>query len=93
MTTETAHKINGALCRVWFCVKVFGDKPDEGDMDTLAGITLAQAQTATEVIEAINASASFEHGKKVVHCTMAAEAVADFLEIAQDMIARWRARS
>lgn len=57
MTTETALKINGALCRVWFCCEVFNQAPKPEDIALLKNVTLAQCQTATDIVEAVNANA------------------------------------
>lgn len=75
MTTETAHAINGALCRFFFIARVFGGAPKPEDVFLLRDVTLAQAQTATEVIEAVNASQPTGTGSKTVHCTVDAGAL------------------
>lgn len=88
MNEATALKINGALCRVWMVVNVFGGELNPEDVAVLRGVTLAQAQTATEVVEAVNANAPSiegEDGKKTRHfyCSVDSRALAGVLEIAQ----------
>lgn len=70
MNEETALKINGALCRFYFVARVFGGTPEGADIALLRDVTLAQAQTATEVVEAINAAQPIGTGSKRVRCTV-----------------------
>ena len=57
MKTKTAHRINDALCRVWFCRHVTGREPLPDDLNLLRQASLGQLQTASEVIQAENAAA------------------------------------
>lgn len=75
MNEATAYAINGALCRFYFVSRVFGGASKPADVALLRDVTLAQAQTATEVVEAINAAQPTGAGSKTVHCTVDAGAL------------------
>lgn len=84
MKTETALQINGALCRFYFCARVFGTVPAPEDLAVLRDVTLAQAQSAAEVVEALNAGAAPAGvGSKKVICTVNASGLPALLEAAK----------
>ena len=64
MTFETAYKINSA--GAWIAFALIGVRPevDPRHIETIRGVSLAQMQTAKEVIEAHNA----QLGAKAIHC-------------------------
>lgn len=63
MNTETAAKINGAACWVYFVMERLTDRCALAHFRTIADCTLAQMQTATDVIRALNAS-----DPHTIHC-------------------------
>lgn len=83
MNEATAHAINGALCRFYFVARVFGGTPNCDDVILLRDVTLAQAQTATEVVEAVNAAQPLGMGSKTIHCTVDAGALPALLDEAK----------
>ena len=83
MNTETALRINAALCRVWFACEVFEQSPKPEDIALLKTVTLAQCQTATEIVEAVNASAQLVNGVRKLHCHVAEGRLPSLLAMAQ----------
>lgn len=55
MKLHVAGRINAALLRVWRSINITGRVPEAADIALLARLSLGQAQTATEVMEAANA--------------------------------------
>lgn len=93
MNAQAARQINSALVHVWFCLRVFHQAPCETSLSLLSTVTLGQAQSAVEVIEAINANspAYVEGGvtKRQITSTIAAAALPALLQEAHIL---WEAR-
>lgn len=83
MNNDTALAINGALCRFYFIARVFGGTPEPADVVLLRDVTLAQAQTATEVVEAINAAQPTGTGSKRILCTVDSSGLPSLLDEAK----------
>ncbi|MDR2674941.1 MAG: hypothetical protein LBC18_08770 [Opitutaceae bacterium] len=88
MNTETAHRINGALCRTWFALHLFGEKPSPADLAIIRETTLAQAQSAGEVVEAENAAAPFIDGVRTLFFQINESSLPRFLERAKRVAER-----
>ncbi|MDD2765777.1 MAG: hypothetical protein PHE83_17580 [Opitutaceae bacterium] len=57
MTTETARKINAAACSAWLFQQGVLGRIGKGDVRLLQSLSVAQIQTAIDIIEAVNRDA------------------------------------
>lgn len=57
MTFDTAYKINSAAVWIGFALIGVRSEIDPHHIETIRGVSLAQMQTATEVVEAANDAA------------------------------------
>jgi hypothetical protein len=62
MTTDTARTINQAACACWFFQSGITDRMKIENVKILHDATVAQIQTAADVIEAENAAATPQNG-------------------------------
>ncbi|WP_404422942.1 hypothetical protein [Nibricoccus sp. IMCC34717] len=67
MTLDRAKSLTNACARLWFTLAGINPLID-GDVELVAGVSLAVLQSATEHVEAANAEAMATPGVKEIHC-------------------------
>lgn len=70
VTTETAKRINGAACALWFYQQGIIGRISTEVVWLIQSVSVAQIQAASEVIEAMNAEAPSVNGKRKLYQTL-----------------------
>jgi Na+-translocating ferredoxin:NAD+ oxidoreductase RnfC subunit len=76
MDAETALRINSAACRIWLWKNGLSRSLPCEDVWLIRGVSVAQMETAAEVVEAVNENAPLnESGTRTMRCTPDAAAM------------------
>jgi hypothetical protein len=88
MHVSTADRINSAAARMGMVVIGVVPNYDEDDVRTIAGVSLAQMQTATEVIEAENVRQLSEPnpGRRLIRCVCEDTLLLEIKRTADDLV-------
>lgn len=70
MDRDTALRINEAACRIWLWKNGLARSLPCADVTLIRGVTIAQMETAAEVVEAVNEHAPLNAGgTRTMRCT------------------------
>jgi len=85
MNSETANRINSAICRIYFFRRGLVEKLSNEEIRIIQQSNLGQIQTATEVIEAENRDRPFIAGKRSIRVTVDSAVIPYLIIYAQSL--------
>lgn len=75
MNVELAHTINGAACAAWLFKHGLRETLKFEEIDILQSVSIAQIQTASDVVDASDQNQKPVDGRRTFHCTVVGDAV------------------